>query len=834
MKSRIPKTIKLVLLSFALFSAKLSYSALYTATSSGVWSDNSIWLGGSSPAYNNQIDQIVIASGVTVTLDDHYEMDGLLATLTIDGTLETQDEKNFFITRGTLGGGGSIDADNVKFGAAAIILFGGSFKAEDMEYSMLTLNLSGSLDVTNSMRLSDGVLSLGSGSSLNLSDDATLIISGGILSNSGGTFNGNKYNVTYLNLSSDLTAGAELQGSGLNDVTFDQGDNRSIFLKSALLVRGKLTLNSGTLDLDDNDLEIHDLASGGTGTIRTTSKSSIKIVASSSLAGTLRFKGTSNSMDNFSVDLGNNNNSVTLSGNVKINGTLTLSNGNLILDGSDLDIAGNFSNSGNGTMSSSSNSSNIRISSATSLAGALRFHNTNHKFNNFDLDITDGGSVELGSDLEITGMLILTLGTLNINNHHLMLSGNLSATGNGRFGTSSGSDLTLKTTTSLTGKLRFNNTSNTMRNLTINVGDNNNATLSNDLKITGMLTLTSGRLILDQSANLELAGTLANSGNGSLTSDNSNNIMINTASSLNGMLRFSNGGNSVNNFGLNIADGSNFDLGSDLMIHGTLNFIKGRINVGENSLKLGTTGKITGYNNNSYIVTGVAGSLSIGLTSGSDSLTTYPVGTSDRYFPARIRLNSGSNSGNIMVGVRSNVYADGNSGTDLSITGKVVDGTWNISSDINSNLDLNLQVMWSASAEVNSFNRSSAYIGHYTSGIWDAGTKTSASTEANGMFSLSRNNITSLSPFAVFEEASQTAIAELSVVNIRVYPNPATTTLSVDQTETISPIQLMNAGGQVISSTETTEAHTSIDIATLPAGVYFIKVGNAVGKFTKM
>ena len=65
-----------------------------------------------------------------------------------------------------------------------------------------------------------------------------------------------------------------------------------------------------------------------------------------------------------------------------------------------------------------------------------------------------------------------------------------------------------------------------------------------------------------------------------------------------------------------------------------------------------------------------------------------------------------------------------------------------------------------------------------------------------------------------------------------VYPNPATETIIVNVGEQTTEVQIFNALGTLVHSREATGA-TAIDIAALPQGTYFVKVGSTIGKFVK-
>jgi len=73
-------------------------------------------------------------------------------------------------------------------------------------------------------------------------------------------------------------------------------------------------------------------------------------------------------------------------------------------------------------------------------------------------------------------------------------------------------------------------------------------------------------------------------------------------------------------------------------------------------------------------------------------------------------------------------------------------------------------------------------------------------------------------------------------LSISLFPNPATTTITIQLPNT-STIQILNIQGQVIKTVTTSEKETTIDVSGLASGVYIIKVlneeGMGVRKFVK-
>ncbi|MFC5271026.1 PKD domain-containing protein [Adhaeribacter terreus] len=70
---------------------------------------------------------------------------------------------------------------------------------------------------------------------------------------------------------------------------------------------------------------------------------------------------------------------------------------------------------------------------------------------------------------------------------------------------------------------------------------------------------------------------------------------------------------------------------------------------------------------------------------------------------------------------------------------------------------------------------------------------------------------------------------------IKIYPNPAKNYLQVEipATEKVTTIQLINSIGQVIAKQKPDAGTTRLNVANLPAGIYFVKITNAQGSIIK-
>jgi len=74
---------------------------------------------------------------------------------------------------------------------------------------------------------------------------------------------------------------------------------------------------------------------------------------------------------------------------------------------------------------------------------------------------------------------------------------------------------------------------------------------------------------------------------------------------------------------------------------------------------------------------------------------------------------------------------------------------------------------------------------------------------------------------------------------MKIYPNPSSDYITIETSSTPAKSQLflLNADGQQLITRQITEPTTTIDISTLPSGVYFVRLTDdrsvAVGKIVK-
>jgi hypothetical protein len=87
----------------------------------------------------------------------------------------------------------------------------------------------------------------------------------------------------------------------------------------------------------------------------------------------------------------------------------------------------------------------------------------------------------------------------------------------------------------------------------------------------------------------------------------------------------------------------------------------------------------------------------------------------------------------------------------------------------------------------------------------------------------------------LFSKKMQTGLASVKSEKVGVYPNPANKSFTITSTNAIQNITIYNALGQAVLNSLTNSNNVNMDIATLPNGIYTIKVTiNGLDTFNKL
>jgi ELWxxDGT repeat protein len=201
----------------------------------------------------------------------------------------------------------------------------------------------------------------------------------------------------------------------------------------------------------------------------------------------------------------------------------------------------------------------------------------------------------------------------------------------------------------------------------------------------------------------------------------------------------------------NVAVQSNTNLTSGAaVINNNINLTAGKLFLNNNNFALtGNTSTVT-TTPGSYIATNGTGSLQIQNigTGARVGAVTFPIGTSTDYLPVTF-TNSGDAdnfTARVINTANQNYIGETPSGQQY-VTG-AVNNTWFVNEANNGGSNVTIELQWNTAQELNLFDRTQSYLGHYTGGVWNLGVQGSAT--GSNPYSFSRSNITSFSPFGIF------------------------------------------------------------------------------------
>lgn len=701
--------------------------------------------------------------------------------------------------------GTTISTDNIVIPAGITVTMD-----QNVQFTGLlsSLSVNGSLNSTTTSSLTVTSLS-------NLSGNGSLNLRYLELGSGGGmSFSGNATiyrfvtSATSLNLASQIT---------LMDSLHLKAGSLSLSTGSNLMLG-----SNSTIKVEDGSLSI------GGGLFTGTNSYNVLYVGSSKTTG-IEMSGAG--FNDFKVQLSSGTQNLSLGSNTTVNGTLSHSMGNLLLNGKTLTIKGNYMTANNGGISGSA-SSNLVIQTASALSTALSFNSGSRSLNNLEINIASGGNADLATDLAISGDLKLTKGNLNIiSSSNLTMNAGASIsrsegammTSTGIFNGTASYNVNYMGASKLSGlELSGAGLNNVMLQMT---NANDSVRINANTTVKGMLNLSKGSFNLNGKT-LTLQGTFSSSANGWLQANGgSSNLVVNTSGNVGDTLMFASNMNRLNNLTINTGNATNAMIGSALYVE-TITFTNGGITIYNNDLTVNATGSISGYSSTKYVQISGTGSLVMNVNSPS-AYVMFPIGTSTSLGAAYVQRNSGS--GMIGVSTRNGVWTMGTSGIDNASTESVVNRTWDIKSMSSASVDLNLKLEWASGMEVNAFNRNQAYITHYSNAMWDTQTASTASVVGTGIYQMSRANITSLSPFAVVDKNAEVGIEENALAAVGMSPNPTSDKLAIAVPNSNNfNVEVYDAiGNLVLSKAVTDENSKYINLAPLAGGVYFVKVSTA-------
>lgn len=376
-------------------------------------------------------------------------------------------------------------------------------------------------------------------------------------------------------------------------------------------------------------------------------------------------------------------------------------------------------------------------------------------------------------------------------------------------------------------------------NVSVDVGNGNVVTLTRSIEIDNgsVLSLLSGTLHLNGNRlvvtpNGDITGSNAAD---ALNANSPSSIIINKAAGISRSLSFA-AGATVDTLHINMSDAAALlDVEGDLKIAKALWIQDGMIDINDNDMSLIAGAALAGGDMDNYIIATNDGRLVQDV--GANDVKFYPVGTAAYYAPANITGNTGHSAAQVSVGVKDEVLSNGTSGYDFAVGNPMVENTWMITSNTTATIDVDVELMWAAAQEVNSFDRSKSFASMSTGGGWSQGTGTAAGT-VNGMHSQTYSNATALEVFAVFDNNTPVSIATVNAKQqkISIYPNPVSDVMHIDYNGEATAT-VYNTTGQVMMTANVSNSSNTIDVSALPAGMYYLQLSgegvDATQRFVK-
>ena len=614
----------------------------------------------------------------------------------------------------------------------------------------------------------------------------------------------------------------------------------AIILSSSIIINDSLILNSGSLafnagsTLTMNANSNIKLAAGSMsisgGVLSAINNYDVIYVGSSKTSGIET--GISTGAHNIWVNLTDSTQIVTLGNNLTVSGVMHNVMGKLAIGAHTLKMLGDYVATTNGKIQAIATSrllleSTSAITSPITLGSATQFQ---YLEVNLGTSVSENftGSFSVDTIHVINGTVGFTnTSTLTIasNGVYIWEGGSFSLGTSSFVGTNSYSVIykgTNKTSA-------FEVSGLGLKNVTVNLGSMTNAvSINSNLTVSGLLNMTSGSLNLNTHS-LYLNGTFSSTSNGTFQGNASSNLKINnTTVAFGDTINFASAQATLDTFSINTMASGWVILGSALTAENVV-LKSGGVKLTNGDLTINSTGSIVGYDSTKYISTGGLGSLVMNVNTSSPYVL-FPIGTNSSYAPASLQVISVT-SGMFHANVQNGMLTNGISGVNMALTQSVVNHTWFIQEPTQAGaLNANLQVQWKASEAMNNFDKTHAFISHYTNSAWDFNTISASTTVAGSFSQMTRTNLTSFSPFAVVDQNAVTGIEKVAMnaITLSIYPNPVANVVTIDfKNTTATSVDLYDEIGNKVYSTQISDknAPCKIDISYFPAGIYYVKVG---------
>jgi fibronectin-binding autotransporter adhesin len=276
---------------------------------------------------------IMVGSGNQVQVGGSLDVTGTLALnsgiLNFSGTSLTID--------GAVNGSGMLSgssSSNLTINTSGGISGSLNFASGGQTVNNLTVNVGSGNSVTLATGLTiGGDLSLTGGSNLTINDD-TITLNGSLSGT--GSLQVNTGTTLIINSTGGLSTPLSINGT-LGTLVVNVGSSSSVTLGSSVVVSNVISLQSGALVLNSNNLTITgNIAGGGSGTIAASASSGLVINTSLTTTGGLTFAAGADTIGSLSVNTGG---SLSIGSNVVVADSVGLNGGTINMGSDTLTIA---------------------------------------------------------------------------------------------------------------------------------------------------------------------------------------------------------------------------------------------------------------------------------------------------------------------------------------------------------------------------------------------------------------------------------------------------------------------------------------------------------------
>jgi hypothetical protein len=382
-----------------------------------------------------------------------------------------------------------------------------------------------------------------------------------------------------------------------------------------------------------------------------------------------------------------------------------------------------------------------------------------------NLEIKDGATLTLSEPLTISGELSLTSGQLDLNGETFTIAdGATIYRVNGSLSAAPTFDGTVNVTyNEHTAQIQsgYELPTNAATLFDLTIWSSNGVKLMQNATVNNAMYLTSGQISLNgYTLSMADATTIYRSGgslSGAISFGSSVNVEYDEYSSeITTGYELPSSSSVLSN--LTINNSMNIALASDITVNGTMDFWAGKFSIGTKNLTIASTGTISNYSSDYFIVAGdgiyrsTAGKVVRFINSSTATADQiFPIGTLTSYTPCFIS-NSNATGTNFRVNLFDEVLENGNLGTP--ITGGVLKRTWNITAGNEGNASgtTNIKIQWVTSDEALNFSIGDISLIRNAAGtapdnIWETSSGTFSSETGSSPYKMQSSGVTSFGYF---------------------------------------------------------------------------------------